>query len=200
MPSPKTIFAITFLLFVSLSLIFPSFPPAQLLHEYLRIPQTTSSIWGITLATLLKGFTNGFFWVLVVATVYGVANYFGQLKPLPPMPVAPHLTTPPLENPHVDYRVNRIPPALTISLTPSFTARREPTNAVHHGHTAKRRNRVSWRHEVVNVRGASQERYRDLKTGRFIKKPGRLATSKSLQNDNLQFLSVYNVKQVLTIP
>jgi hypothetical protein len=30
---------------------------------------------------------------------------------------------------------------------------------------------VTWRHEVVTVRGYSQDRYRDLKTGRFIKKP-----------------------------
>ncbi len=29
----------------------------------------------------------------------------------------------------------------------------------------------TWRHEVVNVKGKSQGRYRDLKTGRFIKKP-----------------------------
>lgn len=30
---------------------------------------------------------------------------------------------------------------------------------------------VTFRHEVVNVKGKSQNRYRDLKTGRFIKKP-----------------------------
>jgi hypothetical protein len=30
---------------------------------------------------------------------------------------------------------------------------------------------VAWRHEVVTVRGSSQNRYRDLKTGRFIRKP-----------------------------
>jgi hypothetical protein len=29
----------------------------------------------------------------------------------------------------------------------------------------------SWRHEVVSVKGRSQDRYRDLKKGRFIKKP-----------------------------
>jgi hypothetical protein len=29
----------------------------------------------------------------------------------------------------------------------------------------------SWRHEVVTVRGYSQDRYRDLKTGRFIRRP-----------------------------
>ena len=29
----------------------------------------------------------------------------------------------------------------------------------------------TWRHETVTVKGKSQVRYRDLKTGRFIKKP-----------------------------
>jgi hypothetical protein len=29
----------------------------------------------------------------------------------------------------------------------------------------------TWRHETVIVRGKSQDRYRDLQTGRFIKKP-----------------------------
>jgi hypothetical protein len=29
----------------------------------------------------------------------------------------------------------------------------------------------SWRHEIVTVRGEAQSRYRDLKTGRFRKKP-----------------------------
>lgn len=31
--------------------------------------------------------------------------------------------------------------------------------------------RQTWRHETVTVRGKSQVRYRDLRTGRFIKKP-----------------------------
>ena len=30
---------------------------------------------------------------------------------------------------------------------------------------------VTWKYEVVNVKGKPQNRYRDLKTGRFIKKP-----------------------------
>jgi len=34
-----------------------------------------------------------------------------------------------------------------------------------------RETRQSWRHETVIVRGKSQDRYRDIKTGRFIKKP-----------------------------
>jgi hypothetical protein len=191
MSSAKTIFATAFLLFVSLSLAVPSFPPAQFLHESLKIPQTTLSIAGISIATLLRGITNGFFWALVVATAYGVVCYFRRPKPLPPMPVAPRLTLPMLENPLVDYRVNRIPPALTISIPSSFTVRIEPTNPVQYAHTKKRRHRVLWRHEVVNVRGHSQSRYRDLKTGRFIMKPGLTATNESSQKDHLQILTVF---------
>ncbi len=34
-----------------------------------------------------------------------------------------------------------------------------------------RQARQSWRHETVTVRGKSQVRYRDLRTGRFVEKP-----------------------------
>jgi hypothetical protein len=34
-----------------------------------------------------------------------------------------------------------------------------------------RQTRQTWRHETVTVRGKSQVRYRDVRTGRFIKKP-----------------------------
>jgi hypothetical protein len=47
---------------------------------------------------------------------------------------------------------------------PVFVERRPVSRF--HGRTA-----VTWRHEVVTVKGKSQVRYRDLKTGRFIKKP-----------------------------
>jgi hypothetical protein len=33
-----------------------------------------------------------------------------------------------------------------------------------------RQTRQSWRHETVTVRGKSQDRYRDLRTGHFIKR------------------------------
>jgi predicted glycosyltransferase involved in capsule biosynthesis len=40
----------------------------------------------------------------------------------------------------------------------------------HYAQTRKAK-AVTWKYEVVNVKGKSQNRYRDLKTGRFIKKP-----------------------------
>jgi hypothetical protein len=38
---------------------------------------------------------------------------------------------------------------------------------------APERAAVTWRHETVTVKGSSQDRYRDLNTGRFIRKPRR---------------------------
>jgi hypothetical protein len=29
----------------------------------------------------------------------------------------------------------------------------------------------TWKHETITIKGKSQQRYRDIKTGRFIKKP-----------------------------
>jgi hypothetical protein len=36
-----------------------------------------------------------------------------------------------------------------------------------------RRKYSSWRHELVKIKGKTKKVYRDLKTGRFIKKPTR---------------------------
>ncbi len=105
----------------------------------------------------------------VAAIIYGIASYKRKLEPLSPMPFAPRLATPPLENPLVDYRVNRIPPALTIP--PSSFNSRKSVYVAHYRKIGKTRNRQPWRHELIKVRGCSQNRYRNLKTGRFIKKP-----------------------------
>lgn len=47
---------------------------------------------------------------------------------------------------------------------PVFVERRPVAHV--YGRTA-----VTWRHKVVTGKGKSQNRYRDLRTGRFIKKP-----------------------------
>jgi predicted flap endonuclease-1-like 5' DNA nuclease len=131
MSDARKVFAFTFVLFVSITLVIPSLPPAQSLYQYVGIPQTTLSILGIPITTILNGITNGLFWVLVEAIAYGAVRYNRERKPLPPMPAAPHLATPPPENPLVDPRVNVMPPALTIPPgTSSFTAMEEPFQAL----------------------------------------------------------------------
>ena len=135
MSAVKTILAITFAFFVTVTWFVPSFPPAQLLYEYVRIRQTTLSIWEIPVSTLLNAVTNGFFWIIIVATACGLGQLFLRLgmqsKPLSSMPVAPHLATPPPENPLVDSRVSRIPPALTVPPTaPYFAVRNEPVRVI----------------------------------------------------------------------
>jgi predicted flap endonuclease-1-like 5' DNA nuclease len=117
MSAAKILFAVTFVLFLSFTIVVPSFPPAQIMFEYVRIPQTTLYIWGISIATLLNGIINGFFWLLVVTITYGLAQlaaHTGKSRLLPPMPLAPRLETPPLEPMLVDDRVNKIPPAFSV--------------------------------------------------------------------------------------
>jgi predicted flap endonuclease-1-like 5' DNA nuclease len=113
----KAIFAVAFLLLMGVTLVFPSFPPAQLLSEYLKIPQTTLSIGGISVATLLNGITNAFFWIIIAATLYGLARHT-KSDTLPPMPVPPDLPTLPPEPMLVDMRVNKIPPSFTVRKAP----------------------------------------------------------------------------------
>ncbi len=148
-------------------MVIPNFPPAQLVYGYLKIPQTL--FFGrISLETLINGIITGSFWVIIGAIICGIASYERKLKPLATMPFAPRLATPPLENPLVDYRMNRLSPALTI---PSSFNSKKSVYAVHYRQVGKVRKKPSWRHEVISVKGHSQNRYRDLKTGRFINKP-----------------------------
>jgi predicted flap endonuclease-1-like 5' DNA nuclease len=109
------VFAIAFFVLMGATILVPFFPPAQMLLEYLNIQQTPFSILGLSAASLLNGVLNGFFWVLVGAAIYGAASYAKRRNPLPPMPEAPILSTPPPEPMLVDPRTNKIPPSLTVS-------------------------------------------------------------------------------------
>jgi predicted flap endonuclease-1-like 5' DNA nuclease len=121
--SAVAIFAAAFLLLVAITFVVPVLPPAQLLYEFLKIPQPTLFIWGISVATLFNGVTNGFFWGIVAAAVYGLSRHFTRRKPLPPMPVARDLpTTPPKPMP-LDYRADRYPPAITVRKKRGLTER-----------------------------------------------------------------------------
>jgi predicted flap endonuclease-1-like 5' DNA nuclease len=113
--SAAGVFALAFLVLVGITLLVPGFPPAQMLLEYLNIQQTPFSISGLSVASLLNGILNGFFWVLIGAGIYGAACYAERRKPLPPMPEAPQLSTPPPEPMLVDPRTNKIPPSITVS-------------------------------------------------------------------------------------
>jgi predicted flap endonuclease-1-like 5' DNA nuclease len=109
------VFTIAFLVLLGVTLLVPSFPPAQILLEYLKIQQYPFYILGLSAASILNGILNGFFWVLIGAAIYGAASYAKRRNPLPPMPEAPVLSTPPPEPVLVDSRTNIIPPSLTVS-------------------------------------------------------------------------------------
>jgi hypothetical protein len=130
MSAVRTIFPVNFVIFTGITLFFPSFPPAALLYEFVRI--TPSSIGGITIATIINGITNGFFWTTIATATYGLAQLFLNIRkksPLPPMPVAPHLAAPLLDNPLVDSRATTLPPAITIPpASQKFTVRKKPAS------------------------------------------------------------------------
>jgi predicted flap endonuclease-1-like 5' DNA nuclease len=116
MSAARTMFAIIFVLYLGITLVVPSFPPAQLLCGYVGIPQTTSSIWGISIATLLNGIINGFFWTILAITTYGLAQralHTRKPKSLPPIPARAGT-----------------PPGPAIPPTPSSIVRKEPARAM----------------------------------------------------------------------
>ena len=57
--SAKAVFAGAFGLLIALTLIVPSFPPAEFLYRLLEMPQMAQSIFGISVSTLLYGVING---------------------------------------------------------------------------------------------------------------------------------------------
>ncbi len=116
MSATKTILAVGFLFF-TITLFFPLFPPAPLMHKYVSIPQTTLSIGEISVTTLLDGVINGLFWILFTTAAYGLVQLAIPTKmpgPLAPMPFAPHLNLPPLENRTLDSMQSIIPPYFTV--------------------------------------------------------------------------------------
>lgn len=112
--SATAIFAGAFLLLVVITFVIPGIPPGELLYEFLGIPQPTLFIWGISAATILNGITNGFFWGILAAAIYGLSRHVAKRKALPPMPVARDLPTPPPKPMPVDRRVDKIPPFITV--------------------------------------------------------------------------------------
>ncbi len=111
--SSAMIFAGAFILLIAITFIVPVLPPAQLLHDFLNIPQPTMFIWGVSLATLLNGVINGLFWGIIAAAAYSLSRHLRR-KPLAPMPVARDLTEPPPKPMPLDYRADRYPPAFTL--------------------------------------------------------------------------------------
>ncbi len=115
--SPKIVFVVAFLLVVLVSLVVPSFPPAQFLNDLLKIPQNSTAIIGISVSVILNAIANGFFWLIIGAVFYAALGFVTKNEPLPPMPEAPHLRSPLPESVLVDQRVIKIPPAVTVKKT-----------------------------------------------------------------------------------
>ncbi len=113
--SAKTVCSAAFLLVVGITILMPNIPPAQFLHDSLRIPQPTMVIFGVLpVSAIINGITNGFFWLIVGVALYAVSGFFSRSEPLPPMPEARYPKSPLPEPVIVDERVNKIPPALTV--------------------------------------------------------------------------------------
>jgi len=112
--STAAIFAGAFLLFIAITVVVPGLPPAQLLHDFLNIPQPTLYLWIIPASTLFLGATNGLFYGIIAAAAYALSRELARRKPLPAMPVAHDLPDRPPEPIPLDSRVDKYPPAITV--------------------------------------------------------------------------------------
>ncbi len=128
MSASKTTFAVGFFFFTCITLFFPFFPPASLVHKYVSIPPTTLFIGEISVTTLLNGIINGLFWTIFAAIVYGLVQLAFPTRipgPLDPLPFPPHLSMPLLENRLVDSYQNIIPPQFTIPPSKRSTSKKK---------------------------------------------------------------------------
>jgi len=114
----KVVFAAVFLFLMGITIAVPSLSPAQLVYEYLKIPQTTISVWGLSVAIILDSLINSSLVVLIALTIYGITCFIIKPSQLPPMPVPPHLSIPPPEPMPVDTRPNTASPLITTSKKP----------------------------------------------------------------------------------
>ena len=112
--SSASIFTGAFLLLVVITFVVPVLPPAQLLYDFLNVPQITLTILGISVARLLISIINGIFWGICVAAIYGLSCHLTRSKQFPPMPVAHNLDSPPPKPIPLDYRADRYPPIITV--------------------------------------------------------------------------------------
>jgi predicted flap endonuclease-1-like 5' DNA nuclease len=111
--SNTKIFVAVFLLLTAITLIVPNIPPSQLLFNYITIPQSTRSVLGISVATVVNGVANGIIWGLLAAAVYALYRRHSEHRELQPLPAATKLTTPPPEA-VLDWHTDRIPPSITV--------------------------------------------------------------------------------------
>jgi predicted flap endonuclease-1-like 5' DNA nuclease len=88
------VFAVTFMVLLGVTLGIPALPPAEVLYNFVGMPQITLSIGGISGGTLVNGIINGLIWGALALAVYTLARRASKNEPLPPMPVPSRLPTP----------------------------------------------------------------------------------------------------------
>ena len=76
------IFAVTFLLLFSISMVAPTLPPGEIVYGFLGIPEVASSISGISGEVFVKAVINGLFWGTAILATYSLFNRHSRKKEL----------------------------------------------------------------------------------------------------------------------
>jgi hypothetical protein len=97
--SKAVVFVIAFLCLFALTIVIPILPPGDMISSLLGVP-TTTSILGISGATIVNGIINGLIWGLIVFAIYAVSSR-PKKKTLPPM-MTPNYPPPPIPTPTSD--------------------------------------------------------------------------------------------------
>ncbi|TRO48123.1 DUF4332 domain-containing protein, partial [Candidatus Bathyarchaeota archaeon] len=76
------IFLLSFLCLFGVSIVIPTLPPGEILHNFLGFSEITSPISGISGVVLTNGLINGLFWGTIILLIYILVTGFSRKKPL----------------------------------------------------------------------------------------------------------------------
>ncbi len=134
--SRAAVFAIAFIALFAITLVVPSLPPGDIISSFVEI-SVTVSILGISGATLMNAVINGFFWGIIVFTLYIVSRRPSKKKVYPQIPPPVYPKAPPLT------------PGAPTSLTMS----KKPQGKKLHPKVKKRRTYVPLDQDIEKIEG-----------------------------------------------
>jgi predicted flap endonuclease-1-like 5' DNA nuclease len=79
------IFAVSFLLLFSITIVVPTLPPGEIIYVFLGISEVTSPISGISGMVFVNAIINGLFWGVIILIIYGLCSRPEKKKPIQPV-------------------------------------------------------------------------------------------------------------------
>ena len=113
------IFIMSFFCLFSISIIIPTFPPGEIIHNFLGFSEIISPISGISGVVLTNALINGFFWGTIILVIYGLERRISRKKTLMPVRITEY---PVMQKSTLEY----VPPQIFVK-KPAYKVRKRKT-------------------------------------------------------------------------